>query len=252
MVITRGCHGRFHTLLTPENHFVSRQPSLPGASLVKLVTPRLAPARLAQYLVGFGADPAADPDELGPVEWRVMAGYESFFFGLRDGTTLAWDGMESFPLGARGFAYIPAAMPFTLRGAPGGRALWLRRRYQAWPGLGEPVGAFGAADAVPATETATPGLHRRELLDPRDPRYDFNMSLMSFAPGVGLPQIEIHDEEHGLYMTAGDGIYTLERNEHLVREDDFIYMAPFCPQGFVAGETGAEYLLYKDVYRDGF
>ena len=29
-------------------------------------------------------------------------------------------------------------------------------------------------------------------------------------------------------------------------------MAPYCPQGFAAGPEGAEYLLYKDVWRDGF
>jgi (S)-ureidoglycine aminohydrolase len=33
---------------------------------------------------------------------------------------------------------------------------------------------------------------------------------------------------------------------------DFIYMAPYCPQSFVAGDEPSEYLLYKDVWRDGF
>jgi (S)-ureidoglycine aminohydrolase len=29
-------------------------------------------------------------------------------------------------------------------------------------------------------------------------------------------------------------------------------MAPDGPQGFTAGPGGAEYLLYKDTWRDGF
>jgi (S)-ureidoglycine aminohydrolase len=30
-------------------------------------------------------------------------------------------------------------------------------------------------------------------------------------------------------------------------------MAPYCPQGFTASADGpAEYLLYKDTWRDGF
>ena len=38
-----------------------------------------------------------------------------------------------------------------------------------------------------------------------------------------------------------------------VERDDFIYMAPYCPQGFTAtGREPAEYLLYKDTWRDGF
>jgi (S)-ureidoglycine aminohydrolase len=69
---------------------------------------------------------------------------------------------------------------------------------------------------------------------------------------VALAQIEIHDEEHGLYMTSGGGLYHLDGEELEVVEDDFIYMAPYCPQGFRAGSRGGSYLLYKDVYRDGF
>jgi (S)-ureidoglycine aminohydrolase len=250
MVSTRGSRGLAYTLLTPDNHFVSRLPSLPGATVIKLVTPRLAPSRLAEYLVSFGSDPAHQREQ--PVEWRVMAGYESFFFGLDAGASVSWDGMPGFALEPRCFAYIPAAMPFTLRGRADARLLWLKRRYQSWPGLDEPVGSWGSAADVVAAETATPGLRRRELIDPADARWDFNMSLMSFEPGVGLPQIEIHDEEHGLYMTAGGGVYTLQRDEHEVTAGDFIYMAPYCPQGFASGPAGAEYLLYKDVFRDGF
>ena len=54
-------------------------------------------------------------------------------------------------------------------------------------------------------------------------------------------------------MTAGRGRYHLDGAEHDVSGGDFIYMAPYCPQSFTAADdTPAEYLLYKDVYRDGF
>jgi glyoxylate utilization-related uncharacterized protein len=69
---------------------------------------------------------------------------------------------------------------------------------------------------------------------------------------AGASVIEIHDEEHGLYMTSGGGLYHLGGDQHPVRRDDFIYMAPYCPQGFRAGPDGGSYLLYTDVYRDGF
>ena len=55
------------------------------------------------------------------------------------------------------------------------------------------------------------------------------MSLLAFEPRVGLDKVEVHDEEHGLYMTAGGGTYLLERDEHEVTAGDFIYMAPYCP-----------------------
>jgi (S)-ureidoglycine aminohydrolase len=114
----------------------------------------------------------------------------------------------------------------------------------------EPI--WGHAADIEPQETVAPGLTRRELIDPTQPAFDFNMSLMEFKPGVELPFVEIHDEEHGLYMTAGGGSYVLDSDEHTVMAHDFIYMAPYCPQWFRAGDEGAEYLLYKDVYRDGF
>jgi (S)-ureidoglycine aminohydrolase len=229
-------------VLTPANHYLSRLPSLPGVGVYKLVTPRLAPARFGQYLLEVPAGGARCP--LAPE-------HEHFVFGLEGDASVAGDEGD-FRLGAGGFAYIPSGTSFRLDVPGVARLLWLKRPYEAWPGLGVPAAHGGHLDAVAATATAVPGLVRRELIDPFDPAFDFNMSLMSFEPGVGLPQIEIHDEEHGLYMTAGGGDYHLDGEQRLVEAGDFIYMAPYCPQGFVAGPDGGSYLLYKDVYRDGF
>jgi (S)-ureidoglycine aminohydrolase len=238
---TRGIRGRAYTLLTPDNHYISRLPSLPGVELVKLVSPRLAPARIAQTLLRI--PPAG-------VRATIDTELETFLFGLSGELTVTCNGGDA-PLGPRRFAYLPAGTSVELRGPEAAQLLWITRPYERWPGLDLPPAVAGDAEAVTATETATPGLRRRELLDPDDPRRDFTISLMAFASGVGLPQIEIHDEEHGLYMTRGSGVYTLEREDHEVRAGDFIYMAPYCPQGFAAGAEGAEYLLYKDVFRTG-
>ncbi len=214
-----------YTLIRPANHFASRLPSLPGALVYKLVSPRLAPSRIAEFLLAAGDEPIDTP---------IEPGFEHFVYDL----------------GTGGFAYWPDTVSFRLQAEPGGRVLWLRRRYEPWPGIAAPEPISNHRDAVTATPTGTPGLLRAELLPARDPSFDFNMTLMRFDPGVGLPQVEIHDEEHGLYMTAGGGDYRLGDDVHPVAAHDFIYMAPYCPQGFAAGDAGAEYLLYKDVYRD--
>ena len=79
------------------------------------------------------------------------------------------------------------------------------------------------------------------------------VNTMTFQPGAALAMVEIHVMEHGLLMLEGGGIYRLGDRWYPVTAGDFIYMAPYCPQGFVAdAKQGAEYLLYKDVYRDGF
>ena len=53
-------------------------------------------------------------------------------------------------------------------------------------------------------------------------------------------------------MTAGAGTYHLDGADLDVRQDDFVYLGPYCPQSFLAGDLPAEYLLYKDVFRDAF
>lgn len=238
----RGRRGPTYTLLTPANRYVSRLPSLPGAKVFKLVTPRLAPARFAQYVVEAGEHPLSCP---------VAPGFEHFLLAMDGDSGVSLEGSQH-SLGHRGFAYLPASCLFSIELAAGGSLMWIKRHYEGWPGLDTPRPTFGSLAAVRADPTPAPGLVRRELLDPSDPAFDFNISHMEFEPNATLPQIEIHDEEHGLYMTSGGGLYHLDGDDHSVTADDFIYMAPYCPQGFKAGPDGGSYLLYKDVYRDGF
>ena len=237
MQTSRGVRGASYTVVTPANHYPSRLPAFGDAPVVKLVTPRLAPSRIGEYFV-----------TLPPGSFPVEPGFETFLYGL-DG-----DGaVDDIALGAGGFAYVPAGDAYELRaGDAGARLLMVKRRYEPSDGLRGPDRLAGHRDDESFAETDVPGFRRRELLPPADPAFDFNMSLLAFDAGVGLGKVEVHDEEHGLYMTAGGGIYHLDGSQLEVRRDDFIYMAPYCPQSFVAGDAPSEYLLYKDVWRDGF
>jgi (S)-ureidoglycine aminohydrolase len=244
---SRGARGAAYMVLTPANRYASRLPNLRDALLYKLVTPRLAPARFAEYVVAAGRG--------GGTSAPVAAGFENFLYVLEGEVSLSADGRDlQLPPGS--WCYLPAELSFGFAANREGSAelLWLKRRFEPWPGLDAPGALSGHRDDAPfADDPKVPGFRRRELLDPTDPRFDFNISLLSFDPGVALDKVEIHDEEHGLYMTAGAGVYHLNGADHEVRHHDFIYMAPYCAQSFVATGSGpAEYLLYKDVYRDGF
>jgi (S)-ureidoglycine aminohydrolase len=238
--VTRGRRGACWTLVTPDNHYVSRLAVLEGASVVKLVTPRLEPARFGQYLVALDAG--------GGTRGALPAGGEHFLYVL-SGTV----DVESDLLQAGGFAYVPPgdALSFTATGGAA-RLLWLKRGYEPADGFDTPAAVTGHRSDVELTDTPTPGVRRRELLAVDEPGRDFAMSILQFDAGCGLPQVEIHDEEHGLWMTAGGGTYFLDGEDHPVEAGDFIYMAPYCPQSFMAGPQGGEYLLYKDAWRDGF
>jgi (S)-ureidoglycine aminohydrolase len=249
---SRGVRRNSFTLVTPANHYPSRLPPFGDVPVVKLVTPRFAPARFGEYLVAL-------PAGGGTVE-PVAAGFEMFLYGLEGDATARAEGVTGtsggggeLSLRAGAFAYLPAPVSFTLvAGEAPARLLIVKRRYEPWPGLDAPTLLAGHRDDEPFADTPVPGFRRRELLPVADPAFDFNMSLLAFDAGVGLDNIEVHDEEHGLYMTAGAGRYFLGGERHDVRQGDFIYMAPYCPQSFTAGPDGGEYLLYKDAWRDGF
>ncbi len=245
MKCSRGARGASFTLVTPANHYPSRLPELGDAPVVKLVTPRLAPARIGEYLILLPAG--------GGTRRSVEPGFETFLYGLEGKASAAVDG-ESVPLGAGAYAYLPASASFTLSaGNAPARLLMVKRRYEPCPDRPAPGLLTGGRDDEPFSDTPVAGFRRRELLPTDDPAFDFAMSLLAFDAGVGLDNIEVHDEEHGLYMTAGAGLYFLDGELLEVEAGDFIYMAPYCPQGFTAtGREPAEYLLYKDTWRDGF
>jgi (S)-ureidoglycine aminohydrolase len=233
------------TLVTPANHYPSRLPPFGDAPVVKLVTPRFAPARIGEYLLAL-------PAGGGTVE-PVAPGFETFLYAL-DGDATARAGGQELSLRGGAFAYLPATTAFELSagGAPA-RLLMVKRRYEPWHDRDAPGPLAGHRDDEPFADTPVPGFTRRELLPVADPAFDFAISLLRFEAGISLDNIEVHDEEHGLYMTAGAGLYFLDGELFEVERDDFIYMAPYCPQGFTAtGREPAEYLLYKDAWRDGF
>jgi (S)-ureidoglycine aminohydrolase len=233
-----------YTLVTPANHYPSRLPPFGDAPVVKLVTPRMKPSRIGQYLVSLPAGAGTGR--------AVEQGWETFLYAL-EGEAAVLSGGDVLPLHAGGFVYLPGDDVYEIAaGERPARLLIVKRRYEPFPDLPAPRALAGHRDDEPFQDTDVPGFRRRELLPTTDPAFDFNMSLLAFEAGVGLDKIEIHDEEHGLYMTAGGGTYLLEDRRFEVQAGDFIYMAPYCPQSFVAGDEPAEYLLYKDVWRDGF
>ena len=241
---SRGRRRSSYHLLTPPNRYPSRLAGWAQTTVFKLATPRTGSARFGQYLL----EVAAGGGSGGPVD----EGLEHFALVLSGEPVLGGSAARE-----GSYVYVPpgaglsATNPASASGEPA-RIMWIKRRYEPAPGLATPAAVAGEVAALAATLTPS-GLLRRELLPPDDPAFDFNISLMTFPPGAALAQVEVHDEEHGLYMTDGAGVYHLDGDDHEVGAGDFIYMAPYCPQFFRPhGVADAQYLLYKDVFRDGF
>ncbi len=177
--------------------------------------------------------------------------FEQFFFVLEGEIQLRYAGAASKKLVRGSFAWLPPHCTFELanRGEGPSRLVWVRRRYEEVAGISipEPIVAHESDVAARPTDT-----YMEQHLTPYEQMgFDMGINLQVFEPGIYFSFVEAHVMEHGLYMLEGRGLYWLNRDLIEVQKDDFIYMAPYCPQFFYAtGWEKSAYLLYKDVNRD--
>jgi len=183
----------------------------------------------------FQSARGAAVDALGPVDISI---------GAEPPTSLT----------AGAFAYVPASTSFTMSCHPAApaRVLAVKKRYEAAEGIASPAAIIGQQQSMPITNhTGLEGRGFKHLLPMGDLRFDFEMNLMFFQPGVCFPAVETHIMEHGLFMLEGQGLYYLGDSWHEIWVDDFIWMGSFCPQQFYpTGSNRSVYLLYKNVNRD--
>ncbi len=229
-----------HALITPDNHVIGAVPGITGADAIVLASPALG-AGSAQLLVTFrrGGAASAAPGET-----------ETFGYVMNGSATVAVDGQKR-RCAAGAYFFAPARQAWSLSAPQAGTQLTLfQKKYLPLPGTPAPRPVLGDAAAVKGEPFhGDPAAHLQVLL-PDEPAFDLAVNLFSYQPGGHLPYVEAHIMEHGLILLSGQGIYRLEDSWYPVRAGDAIWMAPYCPQWFVAmGKQPARYLYYKDVNR---
>lgn len=230
-----------YMLLPQANRVTSVIPNFKDVVAQVLATPQLG-AWFAQYelLLSPGGRSVEPIDD----------GLEHFLYVLEGSMELTLEGKKQ-PLGQGGYTWFPPGLAYGMRNAQSAtsRVLWLRRPYEEVEGLAVPDPIIANEKDVPALPEDT--YLEQHLIPYEDSAFDMGVNLLNFEPGIYFGFVESHVMEHGLYMLAGRGIYWLNGDYHEVQANDFIYMAPYCPQFFYATgwETG-RYLVYKDVNRD--
>ncbi len=230
-----------YALLPRANRVSSILPGFESTIAQVLASPQIG-ARFVQYELVLG--PSGCSGE------SIVSQLEHFLYVLEGKVQLTVDS-TAHELATGGYSWLPPDSSLQLRnisGAPS-RLLWLRRHYLRVSGLPTPDPIVSTEQAVTAFPEDT---YLEQHLVPYENRaFDMGVNLLNFEPGVYFGFVESHVMEHGLYMLAGRGIYWLNGHYHEVQADDFIYMAPYCPQFFYAtGWEKGRYLVYKDVNRD--
>merc|ERR1712157_311935 len=132
--------------------------------------------------------------------------------------------------------YIPPGAQWNLRSDEGASFVWIRKRYEAAPGLDKPdmiVTSDQETARQPMPDTNNSWCTTR-FVDPAYLRHDMHVTVVTFKPGACIPFEETHVMEHGLYILE-------------VKAGDFLWLRAFCPQAcYAGGPSDFRYLLYKD------
>jgi (S)-ureidoglycine aminohydrolase len=229
-----------YAVMPPAGILPSRIPGIEGATIRIQAAPAIG-ARFAQLMLELepGGGTTGNRDD----------GLQHVFFVLDGVVDLTIDGTTS-SLSRHGYAYVPVGHAYAFRARGEARMIWIKKPYEAID-LPAPDPIVSHRDDVERSRPHTEGRYWQYLLPVDDLAFDMHVNILGFKPGNYFPYVETHIMEHGLYMLEGQGLYLLADDWHEAVVDDFIWMAPYCPQQFYCtGWEEAAYLLYKDVNRD--
>jgi (S)-ureidoglycine aminohydrolase len=229
-----------HALIAPDGHVKSEVPGIVGAAVVVLISPALG-ARFSQLLVTFEAGGSATmaASDLETVGYFESGGGVVEVGGAKDRVEVG------------GYFFSPTGESWTIKNPKrGSRVILFQKRFVPLAGAESPKAIIGDSSAIKGEPFLGDPDARLQTLLPNELPFDLAVNIFTYQPGATLPFVETHVMEHGLLMLSGQGIYRLDESWYPVAAGDAIWMAPFCPQWFVAmGKTPASYLYYKDVNR---
>jgi (S)-ureidoglycine aminohydrolase len=230
-----------YALRTPSGFVPSVLPGWTNATAIVQISPAMG-ANLSQILIQVEKG-GEGKGNYGPIENLVY---------VLAGKCSAKVGGKKAVLSAGSYVYIPSETEFHFSTADKGTQLLIfQKKFEPLTGQKKPGVIFGEQSNVPGQPFLGNENARLQVLLPDDLSFDLAVNIFTYQPGATLPFVETHIMEHGLLMLSGQGIYRLATDYHPVRTGDVIWMAPYCPQWFVAmGKTTASYIYYKDVNRN--
>lgn len=230
-----------HAFIASDSHVSSALPGWYKTMGIILISPRMG-ADFCQYYAdmergGKSALPQEDVQRFG----MVLNGEVSLQFAKKKPQTF----------GLNDYFYIPPGIDHEITACKNARLVIFEKPYHQLVGGKQPSIITGNALKKKGEPfLGDPDALLANLL-PDEPEYDMAMNYFTFQPGAMLPFVEVHIMEHGLLMTEGGGVYRLSERWYPCAAGDVIWMAPYCPQWFMAGgKTRSAYLYYKDVNRD--
>jgi (S)-ureidoglycine aminohydrolase len=234
--LTRNVIKPKYALITTDGHVPSVFPGWTDCVINVLISAALG-AKLSQYLVTFNANGGA-AGETGNDEW--------FLYTI--GGKMNVNGVA---LSEGGFAFLPPQSKYDLHAnAKDTKLLIFKKAFESLAGQKPPAFFTGNEKDIADAPFLGDAHARLKLLIPDTLATDMAVNIFTYDPGATLPFVETHVMEHGMLFLSGSGVYRLDTDWHPVTAGDAIWIAPYCPQWFIAaGPQPARYIYYKDVNR---
>ena len=234
--LTRSVIKSNYALIAPDSHVASVLPGWTDCTPHVLISAALG-AGLSQYLISMDAKSAGIGDT-EDCEWflYVIAGKAK---------------VNNVSLTEGGFAFLPTRTKYDIRGAAKNSRLLVFRKTHAPLAGQKPLAFFTGNESDIAEAPFLGDKHARlKILIPDSLATDMAVNIFTYDPGATLPFVETHVMEHGMIFLSGGGVYRLDADWHPVTAGDTLWIAPYCPQWFIASGPGlARYIYYKDVNR---
>ena len=229
-----------HALITPDTHVESPLSGWEETRGIIHISPAIG-AQFLQYTVRM---------EPGGKSGMPGAGVERMIYVDQGEAQVTIDNVVS-KLDRGGFAFLPADQEHTITAVLESTLIVFEKQYCPASEVAAPTPVIGnSVNVIGEPFMGDPDAVLQTLL-PVTPSFDMAVNIFTYQPGATLPQVEIHVMEHGLQMIEGQGVYRLSDSYYPVGKGDIIWMAPYCPQWFVAmGKQPASYIYYKDIHRD--
>ncbi|MDY3867999.1 MAG: (S)-ureidoglycine aminohydrolase [Pyramidobacter sp.] len=234
-----------YSIIPPEGRVLNVIPGFEGFKTSIIASPKYGPS-FVQYVS------TVEPGAHTTRPWGGD-GVETFvccFDG--DGALTVTIGDETQVLAKGGYAYAPADKNMSMRNDSGKtvRILMYKQRYIPVEGASART-VFGDYTKIPERiYDDMANVYIQDFL-PTDIGFDMNFHILSFEPGGCHPFVETHVQEHGAYITSGEGVYLLDDEWIPVQKEDFIWMGAFCKQCvYASGRERLSYIYSKDCNRD--
>ncbi|HEX3890358.1 MAG TPA: (S)-ureidoglycine aminohydrolase [Verrucomicrobiae bacterium] len=233
---TRNVIKRNYALITPDGHVPSVFPGWTDCMPIVLISSALG-AGVSQFLISL------DVKSVGIGETEK----DEWFFYVVAGKLK----VNGIALAEGGFAFLPPGTKYGVRGAAkNSQLLIFKKTYEPLAGQKPPAFFTGNEKEISETPFLGDKHARLKTLIPDSLATDMAVNIFTYDPDATLPFVETHVMEHGMLFLSGSGIYRLDADRYPVTAGDAIWIAPYCPQWFIAdGPLPARYIYYKNVNR---